>query len=228
MWHHLLGSWASFSFLWGLFFTWRFPLQLGVVLVFIIFFRMSYFKPNQRRLICQYKISEKILIWEEFRKFKVKSLWYIQCNCLILPLINSSFRDRKSFWLLFRWFPCFTAPNISCLDQTDRLDKSWILLLSNGTLKLGLLKSVWILMNILYWMFSYYITTCDILWYFMGLVIYISFKCLCIQSPTSMKITLRLLLEGKSRSLAEDLQVEYRLSQRCCEDKDFYEGVRAG
>jgi len=46
-------------------------------------------------------------------------------------------------------------------------------------------------------------------------------------SPTSMKITLRLLLEGKSRSLAEDLQVEYRLSQRCCEDKDFYEGVRA-
>jgi len=46
-------------------------------------------------------------------------------------------------------------------------------------------------------------------------------------SPTSMKITLRLLLEGKGRSLAEDLQVEYRLSQRCVEDKDFYEGVRA-
>ncbi|XP_012936439.1 3-hydroxyisobutyryl-CoA hydrolase, mitochondrial [Aplysia californica] len=46
-------------------------------------------------------------------------------------------------------------------------------------------------------------------------------------SPTSMKITLRLLLEGKGRSLAEDLQVEYRLSQRCVEDRDFYEGVRA-
>lgn len=46
-------------------------------------------------------------------------------------------------------------------------------------------------------------------------------------SPTSMKITLRLLLEGKGRSLADDLQVEYRLSQRCVEDKDFYEGVRA-
>lgn len=46
-------------------------------------------------------------------------------------------------------------------------------------------------------------------------------------SPTSMKITLRLLLEGQGRTLAEDLNVEYRLSQRCCEDKDFYEGVRA-
>uniref|UniRef100_A0A2C9JPK6 3-hydroxyisobutyryl-CoA hydrolase, mitochondrial n=1 Tax=Biomphalaria glabrata TaxID=6526 RepID=A0A2C9JPK6_BIOGL len=46
-------------------------------------------------------------------------------------------------------------------------------------------------------------------------------------SPTSLKITLRLLLEGKTRSLAEDLTVEYRLSQRCLEDRDFYEGVRA-
>lgn len=46
-------------------------------------------------------------------------------------------------------------------------------------------------------------------------------------SPTSMKISLRLLLEGKGRSLAEDLQVEYRLSQRCVEDNDFHEGVRS-
>lgn len=46
-------------------------------------------------------------------------------------------------------------------------------------------------------------------------------------SPTSLKITLRLLLEGQSRSLAEDLRIEYRLSQRCLEDRDFYEGVRA-
>ncbi|KAH9505521.1 hypothetical protein Btru_057493 [Bulinus truncatus] len=46
-------------------------------------------------------------------------------------------------------------------------------------------------------------------------------------SPTSLKITLRLLLEGKNRSLAEDLVVEYRLSQRCLKDRDFYEGVRA-
>ena len=43
-----------------------------------------------------------------------------------------------------------------------------------------------------------------------------------------MKISLRLLLEGKQRTLADDLQVEYRLSQRCVEDKDFHEGVRAG
>ncbi|XP_059174463.1 3-hydroxyisobutyryl-CoA hydrolase, mitochondrial-like isoform X2 [Physella acuta] len=46
-------------------------------------------------------------------------------------------------------------------------------------------------------------------------------------SPISLKITLRLLLEGKNRSLAEDLKIEYRLSQRCLEEKDFYEGVRA-
>ncbi|GFO30323.1 3-hydroxyisobutyryl-coa hydrolase, mitochondrial [Plakobranchus ocellatus] len=46
-------------------------------------------------------------------------------------------------------------------------------------------------------------------------------------SPTSMKITLRLLLEGRDKSLAEDLRVEYRLSQRCVEDHDFHEGVRA-
>jgi len=48
------------------------------------------------------------------------------------------------------------------------------------------------------------------------------------QSPVSMKITLRLLLEGEHRTLQDDLQVEYRLSQRCIDDKDFYEGVRAG
>ncbi|XP_060558404.1 3-hydroxyisobutyryl-CoA hydrolase, mitochondrial-like isoform X1 [Ruditapes philippinarum] len=46
-------------------------------------------------------------------------------------------------------------------------------------------------------------------------------------SPVSMKITLRLLNEGSARTLQEDLEVEYRLSQRCIEDKDFYEGVRA-
>ncbi|BFZ22788.1 hypothetical protein BsWGS_25827 [Bradybaena similaris] len=46
-------------------------------------------------------------------------------------------------------------------------------------------------------------------------------------SPTSLKITLRLLHEGKNRSLAENLVVEYRLSQKCVADRDFYEGVRA-
>ncbi len=43
-----------------------------------------------------------------------------------------------------------------------------------------------------------------------------------------MKITLRQLLEGADMSLQDVLQMEYRLSQRCMLDKDFYEGVRAG
>jgi len=43
-----------------------------------------------------------------------------------------------------------------------------------------------------------------------------------------MKVTLRLLMEGAKLTLAEDLQTEYRLSQRFILDKDFYEGVRAG
>ncbi|ELT99351.1 hypothetical protein CAPTEDRAFT_180966 [Capitella teleta] len=46
-------------------------------------------------------------------------------------------------------------------------------------------------------------------------------------SPTSMKITLRQLHEGKKKSLQDVLQMEYRLSQHCMQDKDFYEGVRA-
>ncbi|XP_052804800.1 3-hydroxyisobutyryl-CoA hydrolase, mitochondrial-like [Mya arenaria] len=46
-------------------------------------------------------------------------------------------------------------------------------------------------------------------------------------SPVSMKITLRLLIEGEQRSFQDNFQVEYRLSQRCIEDNDFYEGVRA-
>uniref|UniRef100_X1ZFR5 3-hydroxyisobutyryl-CoA hydrolase, mitochondrial n=1 Tax=Capitella teleta TaxID=283909 RepID=X1ZFR5_CAPTE len=47
-------------------------------------------------------------------------------------------------------------------------------------------------------------------------------------APTSMKITLRQLHEGKKKSLQDVLQMEYRLSQHCMQDKDFYEGVRAG
>ena len=43
-----------------------------------------------------------------------------------------------------------------------------------------------------------------------------------------MKITLRQLLEGVDLSLQEVLAMEYRLSQHCMQDKDFYEGVRAG
>ena len=44
-------------------------------------------------------------------------------------------------------------------------------------------------------------------------------------SPTSMKITLRLLELGANVDLQEALQIEYRLSQRCCENHDFIEGI---
>ncbi|CAD5112090.1 unnamed protein product [Dimorphilus gyrociliatus] len=46
-------------------------------------------------------------------------------------------------------------------------------------------------------------------------------------SPSSLKITLRLLREGKSLSLMDVLRIEYRLSQGCMANNDFYEGVRA-
>lgn len=49
-----------------------------------------------------------------------------------------------------------------------------------------------------------------------------------LKSPTSMKVTFRQLQMGKKLKLADELQMEYRLSQRCLEDHDFYEGVRAG
>lgn len=47
-------------------------------------------------------------------------------------------------------------------------------------------------------------------------------------SPTSLKITHRQLREGaKMDSLAECLEMEYRMSQWCVAGRDFYEGVRA-
>ncbi len=46
-------------------------------------------------------------------------------------------------------------------------------------------------------------------------------------SPISMKITLKMLRLGKNLSLEDCLKMEYRLVRRCCEDSDFYEGVRA-
>ncbi|XP_035296831.1 3-hydroxyisobutyryl-CoA hydrolase, mitochondrial isoform X5 [Cricetulus griseus] len=46
-------------------------------------------------------------------------------------------------------------------------------------------------------------------------------------SPTSLKITLRQLLEGSSKTLQEVLTMEYRLTQACMEGHDFHEGVRA-
>lgn len=47
-------------------------------------------------------------------------------------------------------------------------------------------------------------------------------------SPTSLKVTYRQIREGeKMNSLAECLTMEHRLVRKCCEDQDFYEGVRA-
>ena len=47
-------------------------------------------------------------------------------------------------------------------------------------------------------------------------------------SPTSLKVAFRQIREGAGlKSLGEVLQMEQRLVLRCCEDKDFYEGVRA-
>ncbi|XP_077010566.1 3-hydroxyisobutyryl-CoA hydrolase, mitochondrial isoform X2 [Tamandua tetradactyla] len=45
-------------------------------------------------------------------------------------------------------------------------------------------------------------------------------------SPTSLKITLRQLMEGSSKTLQEVLTMEYQLSQACMEGHDFHEGVR--
>jgi len=47
-------------------------------------------------------------------------------------------------------------------------------------------------------------------------------------SPSSLKVAHRQLTEGsKLNSLTECLKMEYRLVSRCCENDDFYEGVRA-
>lgn len=47
-------------------------------------------------------------------------------------------------------------------------------------------------------------------------------------SPTSVKITFEQMVRGKKLSSLKDcLQMEYRLACRCCEDNDFYEGIRA-
>ncbi|XP_076039906.1 3-hydroxyisobutyryl-CoA hydrolase isoform X2 [Oratosquilla oratoria] len=46
-------------------------------------------------------------------------------------------------------------------------------------------------------------------------------------SPTSLKVTHEQITRGADLTLQECLAMEYRLTQRCCEDHDFYEGVRA-
>jgi len=55
-----------------------------------------------------------------------------------------------------------------------------------------------------------------------------SLKSLKAASPTSLKVTHRQIREGtKASNLGEVLTMEHRLVTRCCEDSDFYEGVRA-
>jgi len=47
-------------------------------------------------------------------------------------------------------------------------------------------------------------------------------------SPTSLKVAFRQIRQGREMNrLEEVLIMEHRLVNRCCEDKDFYEGVRA-
>ena len=46
-------------------------------------------------------------------------------------------------------------------------------------------------------------------------------------SPTSLKVTLKLLQQGKQLDLATCLRVEYTVCQHFMKCHDFYEGVRA-
>jgi len=47
-------------------------------------------------------------------------------------------------------------------------------------------------------------------------------------SPSSLKVAQRQISEGKRlENLSQCLNMEYRLVMRCCENDDFYEGVRA-
>jgi 3-hydroxyisobutyryl-CoA hydrolase len=47
-------------------------------------------------------------------------------------------------------------------------------------------------------------------------------------SPTSLKITMKQLRLGKQQNLQQCLQMEFRLTQRCCSGHDFIEGINYG
>ncbi len=47
------------------------------------------------------------------------------------------------------------------------------------------------------------------------------------KSPTSLRITLRQLVEGRGMSLEDALRLEYRMTQHVMAAHDFYEGIRA-
>jgi len=46
-------------------------------------------------------------------------------------------------------------------------------------------------------------------------------------SPTSLKITHRQVTEGAAKDLKACLEMEFRMTQGCMANKDFFEGVRA-
>ncbi len=50
---------------------------------------------------------------------------------------------------------------------------------------------------------------------------------LAARSPTSLKLSYRLLKEGRRRELDRCLEMEFRLALKCMQGHDFYEGVRA-
>ncbi len=52
-------------------------------------------------------------------------------------------------------------------------------------------------------------------------------KELLVKSPTSLKITMKQILEAKDMNLEDELIMEYRMVQKCQTSGDFYEGVRA-
>jgi len=52
-------------------------------------------------------------------------------------------------------------------------------------------------------------------------------KTLSKMSPTSLKVSFKVINVGSKLTLGECLQMEYRLAVNCLANKDFYEGVRA-
>jgi len=54
-----------------------------------------------------------------------------------------------------------------------------------------------------------------------------TYQLLLARSPTSLKVTLQALRNGKHRGLRDCLSMEYQLMQHFLESPDFYEGVRA-
>jgi len=52
-------------------------------------------------------------------------------------------------------------------------------------------------------------------------------KTLKSKSPTSLKVTLRQVREGKKLDFEDCMRLEFRLTNRCMRGHDFYEGVRA-